>query len=74
MILQLLQTYLRERTIASLAQMEASLGVPADALQGMLDLLERKGRVEKMPRPQRCHGCSLCDGNALDFYRWQGNS
>ena len=73
MILQRLQDYLRQRNVASLSQMEASLGVSAAALHGMLDLLERKGRVQKMPRPQRCHGCSLCDGKALEFYRWQAS-
>jgi putative ferrous iron transport protein C len=70
-ILQGLQDYLREHNTASLTQMEASLGVSADALRGMLNLLERKGRVQRLPRPERCHGCSLCDGHALEFYCWR---
>ncbi|MEO1002465.1 MAG: FeoC-like transcriptional regulator [Cyanobacteria bacterium J06638_7] len=74
MILQAVQAYLRERHVASLQQMEAGLGVSAEALSGMLDLLERKGRVCQLPRPRRCHGCSLCEGKALQFYRWQGGS
>lgn len=74
MILKALQDYLRERRVASLSQMEASLSVSAEALRGMLDLLERKGRVMRMPRPQRCHGCSLCEGTSLEFYRWEGSA
>lgn len=74
MILALLQSYLQDHRAASLTQMEASLGVPAEALRGMLDLLERKGRARRLPRPQRCHGCTLCDAKALEFYGWIGAS
>ena len=74
MILSLLQNYLRDHRAASLTQMEASLGVPADALRGMLDLLERKGRAQRLPRAQRCHGCTLCDEKVLEFYRWMGDT
>jgi len=52
--------------------MEAALGVSATALSGMLQILQRKGRVERLPAPLKCHGCTHCEGKALEFYRWTG--
>ncbi|MEQ8999023.1 MAG: FeoC-like transcriptional regulator [Coleofasciculus sp. B1-GNL1-01] len=45
-------------------------GIHADALRGMLNRLIRKGRVQKLPTPKRCHHCVDCSQESLEFYEW----
>ena len=70
MILSELQTYITEQHRVSLAQMELRFGIDANALRGMLNYLIHKGRIYKLPAPYRCHGCTVCSTESLEFYEW----
>lgn len=70
MILSELQSYLMAQHRASLAQMEVKFGVDAAALRGMLSRLIYKGRIHKVPAADRCHGCTTCSEESLEFYEW----
>ncbi|MGK7876988.1 MAG: FeoC-like transcriptional regulator [Xenococcaceae cyanobacterium] len=74
MILTEIQQYLSEQGRVSLVQMELHFRIDADALQGMLDRLVRKGRVRKLPIPQHCHGCTECSTECIQFYEWASSS
>jgi putative ferrous iron transport protein C len=37
------------------------LDAAPDALKGMLAILERKGRVRRLPAGTACNGCHKCD-------------
>jgi DNA-binding IclR family transcriptional regulator len=70
MILSRLNDYLRLHRRASLADMALGLDTSPAALAGMLAVLERKGRVRRLPAGTACSGCSKCDPNAVEFYEW----
>lgn len=72
MILTQLQTYLKKNRRASLAELEHSLKVDADALRGMLGKLIQKGRVCKV-NGKACGGCHSCAPEAIEFYEWTAN-
>ncbi|MGD1898968.1 MAG: FeoC-like transcriptional regulator [Phormidesmis sp.] len=73
MILSELQAYIAEQKRVSLAQIAVKFGIDADALRGMLSCLIRKGRVQKLPIPSRCHGCIVCAQEAIEFYEWMAS-
>jgi predicted ArsR family transcriptional regulator len=61
---------LTERETLSVQDISLSLGIESSALRPMLDLLERKGKVEKMELPckKKCAGgCTQSD--AMTFYK-----
>jgi putative ferrous iron transport protein C len=74
MILTEIQQYLSERGKASLEEMELHFRIDGNALRGMLNRLIRKGRIKKLSIPQRCHGCTCCILESLEFYEWIGSS
>ncbi|MEB3884288.1 FeoC-like transcriptional regulator [Lyngbya sp. CCY1209] len=69
MILTQLQNHLKTHRRASLAELEHSLKVDADALRGMLGKLIQKGRVCKI-NGKACGGCHSCAPEAIEFYEW----
>lgn len=64
---------LDERGALSVREIALALGIDPGALRPMLDLLERKGRVERLEPPCRksCSACS-CDSDAMTFFRGTG--
>lgn len=70
MILQQLQDFVLDHHCTSLAEMEMHFHVDGDALRQMLNKLIQKGRVRKLPTPEKCHGCTFCDPNTTEFYEW----
>jgi predicted ArsR family transcriptional regulator len=71
MILSQVNYYLRERRRASIADMALGLGATPDALRDMLAILERKGRVRRLPSGTPCGGgCSKCDPAGIELYEW----
>ena len=73
MILSSVNAYLRQRKRASVADMALGLEATPDALKGMLAILERKGRVRRLPGGGgACGGCGKCDPNAVELYEWVG--
>jgi hypothetical protein len=71
MILSDLTAYLAEQKRAALIDISHRLGSDPDALRMMLAMLERKGRVRKLPEGTLCAGgCTECDPASLEIYEW----
>lgn len=70
MILSEIQQFIAEHKRASLADLKLHFRTDGDALRGMLDRLIRKGRISKMPEPQKCSGCCSCSDDATEIYLW----
>lgn len=70
MILKELQNLLLNYRCVSLAEMERHFQIEADALRGMLAKLIKKGRVKRLFPGEKCHSCTGCDRDALEFYEW----
>jgi hypothetical protein len=69
MVLQELQSYLRQHRSVSLAQLEQDLHMDVDVLRGMLVRLMRKGRVRKTAG-KKCDSCHSCAPETIEFYEW----
>ncbi|MCB2264031.1 MAG: FeoC-like transcriptional regulator [Candidatus Thiosymbion ectosymbiont of Robbea hypermnestra] len=77
MILSQLTAYLAERKRATPRDISHRLGSDPQALRMMLGMLERKGRVRKLPGPGgiACTGgCDKCDPSAIKVYEWSGDA
>ena len=75
MIITDLSQYLRRHRRASVADMAMGLGTSAEALAPMLDMLERKGRIRKLPEGSSCgsKSCCKCDPATVALYEWAGS-
>ncbi|MCU0858690.1 MAG: FeoC-like transcriptional regulator [Pontiellaceae bacterium] len=57
-MLQPILSWLQERGSASLAELANHFHTELSAMEGMLELLERKGRIQRLEnRCSRCKGC-----------------
>lgn len=73
MILSRVNDYLRQRGRASLLDMALGLDAAPDALRDMLAILERKGRVRRLPAGTACGGgCNKCAPANIELYEWNG--
>lgn len=73
MILSELTDYLAEQKRAALIDISHYLGSDPEAVRRMLSMLERKGRVRKMPAGTTCaEGCCKCDAASIEIYEWAG--
>jgi len=64
-------SYLCAQQRDALLDMSLRLDTDADALRGMLAVLERKGRVRKLPKGTRCSTrCSGCEVESIEIYEW----
>jgi DNA-binding IclR family transcriptional regulator len=71
MILSQLNQYLAAHRRAALADLSQHFATAPEALRGMLGVLERKGRVRKLPAGSTCGGgCTRCDPSAVEIYEW----
>lgn len=70
MILKELQDFVLDYHRVSLAEMELHFHMDGDALRQMLKKLIKKGRVLQVPTPHKCHGCTSCDPDTMEFYEW----
>ncbi|MEA3277602.1 MAG: FeoC-like transcriptional regulator [Pseudomonadota bacterium] len=71
MILSDLTTYLAEQKCVALIDLSHHFGSDPEALRGMLAVLERKGRVRKLPSGTACGGgCTKCDPASIELYEW----
>jgi len=69
MILSRLNDYLRQRGRASLADLAQSLDSTPEAVEAMLAILERKGKIRRLPPGSSCGtGCCQCDPTVLTLY------
>lgn len=67
-----LQTYIAKHRIVSIADLSLHFHVDSQAIQPMLTKLSRKGRIRKLPTPEKCTDCTCCDWNRLECYEWIG--
>jgi hypothetical protein len=71
MILSELTSYLAAQRRVPLLDLSLHFDADPEALRGMLSLLERKGRVRKLPAGTMCStGCSKCDAASIEIYEW----
>ena len=72
MILSQLSDYLKLHGRVSLHDMQHYLDTTPEALEGMLAVLERKGRVRRLPSGTSCGGgtCWKCDPASIVVYEW----
>lgn len=71
MILTQVTQYLKQHRRASLLDMALGLDATQDALREMLGILERKGRVRRLPAGTACGGgCSKCKPSDIELYEW----
>ncbi len=67
-----LSQYLRTQQRAALRDLSYRFDIAPEALRGMLDLLEQRGRVRKLPAHTPCGGCTSCDPAQIELYEWVG--
>lgn len=73
MIISELSNYLRGCQRAALRDLSYRFDTDPEALRGMLAILERKGRVRKLPALTPCAGgCVSCDPASIEIYEWVG--
>ncbi|MFB1487602.1 MULTISPECIES: FeoC-like transcriptional regulator [unclassified Thiocapsa] len=73
MILSELSGYLEQHRRVGLMDLAYRFESSPDALRGMLDILERKGRVRRITGAVGCtSGCSKCDPATVETYEWIG--
>ena len=72
MILSRVSDYMKQHRRASVLDLAHGLDAAPDALKGMLAILERKGRVRRLPAGTACTGCHKCDPNSVELYEWVG--
>jgi len=71
MILAKIEEYLSRQKRAALIDLSRYLGSDPEALRGMLGMLERKGRVRKLPLGTACAGgCRECDPASVEMFEW----
>jgi Mn-dependent DtxR family transcriptional regulator len=70
MILSQVNDYLKFRGRASVMAMASGLNTTPAALREMLAVLERKGRVRRLPSGTLCGGCAKCDPASIELYEW----
>ena len=71
LILAEIERYLARRKRAALIDLARHLDSDPDALRGMLGMLERKGRVRRLPAGTICgDGCLACDPATIEIFEW----
>jgi putative ferrous iron transport protein C len=73
MILSDIKGYLMQHGQASLADIATHFDSSPDAVRGMLEVWQRKGRVRRLMANASCgSGCSKCDMETVEIYQWTG--
>ncbi|MGB5427633.1 MAG: FeoC-like transcriptional regulator [Gammaproteobacteria bacterium] len=71
MILTELRQYLSQHKRVVLVDMSCHFEIEAEALRGMLNTLEHKGWVTRLPGGTGCgNGCSKYDPASVEIYQW----
>lgn len=73
MILSRLNDILRQHRRLSIGDLAHRLDADPEVLRAMLAVLERKGRVRRLPGGTPCGGCCKCDPATVELYEWMGN-
>ncbi len=71
MILSELARFLADQRRAALIDLAHHFRLDPEALRGMLAVLERKGKVRKLPVGTPCgEGCCKCDPASVEIFEW----
>ena len=72
MILSEVRDYLARHKRAALIDLSHHFGSDPQALRGMLAVLERKGRVRRLPAGTPCatETCCKCDPATVEMFEW----
>ncbi len=71
MILSDIKKYLQSHGRAALADIAMHFDADPDAVRGMLEVWERKGKVKKSFVSASCgEECKQCDTSAVEIYHW----
>jgi hypothetical protein len=71
MILAEVRQYLTQHKRVALNDLSHHFGSDPEALRGMLAVLERKGKVRRMPMGTPCWGgCCKCDPARVEIFEW----
>ena len=71
MILARIEQYMRDHRRSALTDMAISLDAAPDALRPMLGILERKGRIRRLPSGTAYDGgCNKCHPQTVELYEW----
>lgn len=74
-MLSRLSAYLKVNRRAGLVDMVNAMDASAEALRDMLAVLERKGRVRRLPTGTTCSGgCHKCAPESIELYEWCAGS
>ncbi len=74
MILSRVSEYLKSHRRAAVTDMAIALEVTPEALREMLGILQRKGRIRKLPAGTACGGgCNKCNSATVEIYEWVGS-
>ncbi len=69
MLLLQLKEYIAERRIVSLQEMVWRFRMESNVLRPMLELLVKKGQIQRVECASCCNGtCDSCDPAAVEFY------
>lgn len=60
----------RQQGLASLQEVALQLSVSSEVARALLGKWVEKGRIERLPTPTACSGCTLCDSAPRELYRW----
>jgi Na+-translocating ferredoxin:NAD+ oxidoreductase RNF subunit RnfB len=63
--------YMQQRGQAPVVDIANNFGSEPDAVLGMLEHWQRKGRIVRISIP-KCNGCNKCGDAAPELYRWVG--
>jgi hypothetical protein len=67
-MLSTIARFLQHRQTANLADIARHVDADPAAVRGMIDHWVRKGRVCQVP--VACGGCTQCDPDTIETYRW----
>lgn len=74
MLLNRIRTHLQLNRRAAIQDMASLLDTSPDALRAMLQLLEARGNVRRLPTGTACGGsCSKCAPERIELYEWVGS-
>lgn len=64
-----LEQLLKQQGPMTIDGMAKAMDMPASALQGMLDLLISKGRIQTISGTDRCGSCTGCEAHQQTSYK-----
>ena len=70
MILTEVRDYIRSRGQVALRDLALHFDMEEQAMRGVLEHWERKGRILRLPKGTSCAGCSACSPEDIEIVIW----